>query len=739
MKISGIISLVALMFSVDTVFAAHNLVRNPSFESDEVAFGWGRMETPRIRVKDKDDPRYTGKFDSAHVKEGKRAWFLRCENPQGRNIMTFSGMPVTPGKRYTFTASYYIDNAENPTAVWGNTHQFNEKGKTSGYFNTRHYDATPKQWNEWSTSFYVPKNSKTTNVQLIFCGKMSVWVDDVKFYEDPEPALAAPVGGIIGETSKMSVAWLSPLSKAVPKGLPAGLKQGNGVVAIDSAKNEKEHFQVLLSAKAPLNGVKVAFDGFKLRRSAWNIFGKEKIVGAVSLRVREVKFVPVANAKNPAMNRLHPDPIVSFTEGDVAVGDNLVLLFTVQTPKDAVAGEYEGTVRIKDADGEIAMIPLKLRVRGFALPDTAMLKSYFYMNPGYAGGAYKKFDARPDDVINDNIHRLFKEIRFTGNQALKRPMPKWKIENGHVVVTDWTPYEEEVRRLNKEYGFTTIPCPFVGMLGDNAGWFKSKGRGVIKKKNGRTVGDGAPATPFGGFHDEPVGQGYVIDAMRQFLEMAKEKFPNINFTWYIYDEPCYDVMNVLPKMIKVYSEALPGLNLFMVDTPYSDSLPPYHTRVASFSSATINPQVVNFKESWFYQYTATIEDGNYLRNRFYPWQVYMANGCGVLLWNVIYYGSAKKGCHNPWTNLTAMYDHAQPTIFYPPREGKNEGTVMSMRTINISDAIDDFDYIKLYEAKKGADATKKLLSKVLPTPLAHPDDPLAFLELRRQMADVLDK
>ena len=60
-------------------------------------------------------------------------------------------------------------------------------------------------------------------------------------------------------------------------------------------------------------------------------------------------------------------------------------------------------------------------------------------------------------------------------------------------------------------------------------------------------------------------------------------------------------------------------------------------------------------------------------------------------------------------------------------------------TINISDAIDDFDYIKLYEAKKGADATKKLLSKVLPTPLAHPDDPLAFLELRRQMADVLDK
>ena len=713
------------------VMAVENLVTNPSFEGDEMAFSWGRMESPRQKVKDKDDPRYVGKFDSAHVKDGTRAWFFRCDNTQGRNIMTFGGIPVVPGKRYTFTASYYIDDAENPTSVWGNTHQFDEKGKTSGYYNTCHYDATPKQWNEWSTSFYVPKNTKTTNIQLIFIGKMSVWVDDVKFFEDPEPPAAPAVGAILGANSAFSYAWLSPLTKAVPVGFPEGLKKGDGVVRIDTAKNEKEYFQLVIFAKSDLRNVNVKFQDFKPRK------GGASLPSAVC-SVREVKFVPIANAKNPAMNRMHPDPVVAFNGTDVASGSNLVLLVKTKTPVDAAAGMYDGAVEVF-ADGKLAAkIPLELKVRNFALPETARLKSYFYSNPSYAGGAYKKFDPRTSAEINDNIHRIYKELRFTGNQALKRPMPKWKLENGRVIVTDWSPYEDEVERLNKEYGFTTIPYPFVGMLGDNSGWFKSKGRGVIKKRNGRTVGDGAPATPFGGFHDEPVGQGYVIDALGQFLERAKTKFKGITFTWYIYDEPCYNVMDVLPQVIKAYSKALPELNLFMVDTPYSASLPPYHTRVASFSSATINPQVVNFKESWFYQYVSTIADGGYLRNRFYPWQVYMANGSGVLLWNVIYYGSGRKGYFNPWENLTAKYDHAQPTIFYPPREGKDEGTVLSMRTINIADAIDDFDYIKLYEDRVGKDAVKKLLSKVLPTPLTHPSDPVAFLDIRRRIADALE-
>ena len=88
----------ALSFA--TADAAVNLVKNASFESDELAFKWGRMESPRETVKVKDDPRYVSHPDTLHAKEGRRSWFFRCDNPKGRNNMTFTDLPVTPGKRY---------------------------------------------------------------------------------------------------------------------------------------------------------------------------------------------------------------------------------------------------------------------------------------------------------------------------------------------------------------------------------------------------------------------------------------------------------------------------------------------------------------------------------------------------------------------------------------------------------------------------------------------------------------
>ena len=63
----------------------------------------------------------------------------------------------------------------------------------------------------------------------------------------------------------------------------------------------------------------------------------------------------------------------------------------------------------------------------------------------------------------------------------------------------------------------------------------------------------------------------------------------------------------------------------------------------------------------------------------------------------------------------------------------------SIRAINIGDAIDDFDYLKLYEEKVGKDAVKKLLSSVLPEATTPPLDPVRFFELRKKMADALER
>ena len=57
---------------------------------------------------------------------------------------------------------------------------------------------------------------------------------------------------------------------------------------------------------------------------------------------------------------------------------------------------------------------------------------------------------------------------------------------------------------------------------------------------------------------------------------------------------------------------------------------------------------------------------------------------------------------------------------------------------SIGDAIEDFDYLKLYEAKFGRAAVKEMLSSVLPVATALPVNPVAFLKLRRKMAEALE-
>ena len=730
--------------SIATANAAVNLVKNPSFERDEVAFRWGRMESPRVAVKEKDDPRYVSHPDTLHVKDGKRAWFFRCDNPEGRNNMTFTGLPVTPGKRYVFKAHYYLDDADGPTMVWGNYHEHDAAGKTSGYMNLTHYDTTPVQWNEFYCTFYASSNSTTVNVELIFGGKMSVWVDDVSFAEDVEPEPVPAVGAKLPDGVAFSLAWLSPVTKATPTGFPSGLKDGDGAVHLDAAKNERESFQLVIGAKRNLKNVTVEVSDFVRENGFWgSIFGGGDVrIPRDAVTVREVKFVPVSGVKNPRMNRLHPDPVVSFSAGDASAGTNLVVLVTVKTPVASEPGPYTALITVR-ADGIDPMtVPVRLRVRKFALPDTAFLSSYFYLSPNNFGGSYKQFDDRPTNVILDDFYSLYRELRLTGNQAMDRPEPKWKKENGHIVVTDWSPYDDEIGRLIKKYNLSTFPVPFVGMLGDNAGWFKG-GKGVKKSPNGkRTVGASPKKTPFGGYFDDPEGQQYVIEALTQFADHAKERFPGVTFTWYFYDEPPYTVMDILPKMLKTYVDALKDINFLIVSTPNADKLEHYNIRVAAFGPSAVNPQIRNFDTTWYYQYPSSITDDAYLRNRFFPWQVYQGNGEGVLLWNVVYYGNPKSTRFkngNPWDNPSATCESAYTTVFYPPRPGTGEGVVPSIRAINIGDAIDDFDYLKLYEAKVGRESVKSLLSSVLPEATTRPSDPFAFLELRRSVADALEK
>ena len=246
-----------------------------------------------------------------------------------------------------------------------------------------------------------------------------------------------------------------------------------------------------------------------------------------------------------------------------------------------------------------------------------------------------------------------------------------------------------------------------------------------------------PRTPFGGYYDEPVGLGYVIDYAKAFLAHTKEKFPQIDFYYYIYDEVPFDVYKDLAPILKKLTEAVPDLKIMMVSGGYNALLPPYHTNVSGLDGFSVYSPEKNYREHWYYQYASSMDPARFLAARSYPWKVYLADGCGALLWSTMYYGPKGKP-FDPWTELGTRYAEPYATIFYPPYQGKG-GVVPSLRAWQIRDGIEDFDYLKLLEAKKGRAYVLKTIAPFISDPLGFPTDHQMLLKVREKIAAELEQ
>ena len=144
-------------------------------------------------------------------------------------------------------------------------------------------------------------------------------------------------------------------------------------IRISSAKNEAQSFQIVLQPKKSFSFRGVTATVLKMKG------GK---IPAENVEFHAVEYVPIKRSSpvTPVMFRgmigdalLKPaSKIIAKMEG------NFVLWGTVQTPADASAGEYKGTVIIRTKEAGKIEISLALEVYDFALPEF----STFYSSMG---------------------------------------------------------------------------------------------------------------------------------------------------------------------------------------------------------------------------------------------------------------------------------------------------------------------------------------------------------------------
>ncbi|MFA6665455.1 MAG: glycoside hydrolase domain-containing protein, partial [Armatimonadota bacterium] len=697
-----------------------NLIFNGSFESPAMLEYYIRPTYEGKDYKENDGKVYTER-DTLKVKSGKYSLLCSSELEKATNEINLNVLPYVKPVKYRFSVSYFIGSAEGKVRFAGRITYWDKNRKVLGY-QFPEGDVTPGKWHEMKLEFFPPAGTARISITLWPNGKMKLWLDDIYFGEIKEKAVANQSAGafVLAQNSDF-VLWKEvPYLKPPVQGVPDGIKQ-SAAVALSAAANELEPFQLIVSSKKKFTNLHLSFTDLK---------SEAGVIPAENLSYKITGFINLKNPDNPAIKGLNADPLLPDRFAEAMPGRNLPFYVAVNVPKDQKSGTYRGNIKLMSGSQEIASVPLELRVRSFALPDTPHLRTYFY---GQANASYREFDNRPAGVINENIQKLLQEHRMTGNQAQWPPRPKWKIEDGKLTVTDWTEFDTRVEKWHSEYGMRNVPAPVFTMLGDNYGWW-----GGDRSKPG--------ASPFNGYSwASKEGLKYAGELAKQFTDHVKERFPDVNFYAYLYDEPPAKVYTELAKITNALHQAAPDLKIF-IPKQVSKDIGYVQTWCVPMSPGYLHPNLQKAeleagRDIWYYNWVVRLDPYDYIRGRLYTWQIYSADGNGGLLWNTVF---NPKGI-NPWNDFEKTHSCGGATIFYPPRK-EGEEMIPSLRAAQVREGIDDFDYLRILENKidslfpgQGKARVKEIIRALIPQmPFEYKNDPHLLYALRDRIADEIE-
>ncbi|NLF92253.1 MAG: DUF4091 domain-containing protein [Oligosphaeraceae bacterium] len=702
-----------------------NHLRNHSFEEPDLQEFYIRQVARDPQTKEVV-PHAPGDLiarrDSSRAHLGNYALALECRLDHATNEVNLNALPYLGQSSYRFQAYYYLAETQPGARVAGRITFFDAEKKVIRHMFPE-FPVRKGEWLEIQQNFFPPVGTARITVTLWFSGRMRAWVDDVSFglYQDQELPERFQAAQILQESPSFSFWKEAPYFKVQPQDCPAGL-QHRSLIELSAAANEREPFQLVVTPKQEISAL-------SLRFSPLQAPGGESIP-ASALSYRIVGFINLKQPDNPKMAGLHADPLLPEQQADAKVGQNLPFYVMIDVPAGQKPGIYEGKLELLSGQVVQAEAGLRLKVWDFALPADPTLKTYFYTR---LFKAYTDLDRRPHEVIVDDIMGTLQQHRMTGNQALWPAHPKVEIKDGELSV-DWSSFDANISDWIERFGMRHFGVPHLGMMGDNSGWF-----GKNRSSSDRLTFDRTPL-----FSD--LGLRYVCRYAQLFTEHVKEKFPDTDFYAYIYDEPPAKVYAELSRLSNALHQAAPDLKIF-IPKNVNDEIGYVHTWCVPFSPGHVKPdlqarEVAAGKEIWYYNWTVSLADHNYLNSRLYSWKIYNHDGIGGLLWNTIF---MPEGI-NPWTDLDKTFACGGATIFYPPRNAQ-EGIIPSLRSAQIREAIDDYDYLKILEQRlearfpgHGRRRVKELLRAIFPDgQFEVVNNPHLLYALRQRLAEEIEQ
>ena len=509
------------------------------------------------------------------------------------------------------------------------------------------------------------------------------------------PVLA--LDGSLAVWSRSAVEKTFQYDRVVPSGVTTA-------PAAELAKNEFESFQLILSPKKELKNVKVALSSFSFKGHT------------LAARLQQVGYVNVMETSRLALTRpgtvmgeaatmfennindgkgAYPDPIYSAKPlAKAETSRSYAYWVTVKSTPATPAGIYTATATIT-ADGNYRKsVPLKVRVRDFALPQEFSSHNSAIM--GYRVSADNR----------EAFHKIASEHHVTLCSLAKEPVITFDAKGNMKV--DTTDFDREAEMAFKKYRANTLYFP---------GWNFYQ---LPRDYNIRATWYGVPIsrTP-GKLTDEFKEKfGRYLEFMTAHLKKKGWlKYTRISGVDEPHSAADYALCQEFARLVRRHA---PGVKVIITKWPLKPLIgAPDIWCLGMIIPQDIKAAVARGESFEWYPNWHFVIDRPLMDSRMLGFMMYKYNINGILYFNMTHNweNPLRLGQCPTYTYSNGRLINGLGQIFYPP-EVKGGEVVSSLRLVMCRDAYEDYEYFLLANKLIGkckdparAAAAKKLLKE----------------------------
>lgn len=472
---------------------------------------------------------------------------------------------------------------------------------------------------------------------------------------------------------------------------------------LSAARNDREAVQVVVRPKQALKGLTAAAGALTASDGA--------TIPAENIKIMRVYYhnvqVPTDATSTPGP---WPDALPPLDKPlDLPAGKNQPLWVLVHVPKDAKPGDYAGQLTLK-AQGWSAVVPLRLHVWNFSLPERNHIETAFGLSMGRAFD-YQKVKTEADRRhVTDLYLQNFAEHRISPYDPT--PLDPIRVKflpeaNPPRAELDFTAFDAAMGRAVEKHHFTGFRLPIEGMRG---GTFEGRSEGKIGQYGEHT----------------PQYQAMFASYLKQLEDHLREKgWLNMAYTYW-FDEPePKDYAFVCAGMERL-KRCAPGIATMLTEQPEKElagSIDIWCPISPEYRQSRADERRQQGERFWWYvccgpkaPYCTLFIDHPATDLRVWLWQTWQRNIVGILVWESNWWTSRGDVAQNPYDDPMGYVGGSRPEemkywgngdgrFIYPPLAAAAPGIsgdkpvierpVSSIRWEMLREGIEDYEYLWL--------------------------------------------